>query len=79
MEWHSFDDKVICLDGTRQNFESGEYPKIRASISFNSLESRIDETYQPELLDTFKTLLGADTFYDASTDYGETDLKPYNE
>ena len=78
MEWHSYDDKVICLDGMRQNFESGNYPKIKASISFNSLESRIDEEYQPELLDTFKGLLGANAFYDDSKDYGEANLLPYN-
>ena len=43
LKWNPFEDKVTCIDGTRQNFESGNYPKIKASISFNSLTSRIDE------------------------------------
>lgn len=44
MQYTPFEDKVICIDGTRQNLEDRErYPKMKASISFNSLTSRVDE------------------------------------
>lgn len=78
-QWTPFEDKVTCIDGTRINLESGEYPKMRASISFNSLTSRIDEEYQPEMLDTFKALLNSSAFYDASAEYTDGQVTPYNE
>ena len=77
-KWTPFEDKVTCIDGTRLNFESGEYPKMRASISFNSLKSRIDEESQPEMLDTFKTLLNSSVFYDESAEYADGQVTPYN-
>ena len=53
------------------------YPKIKASIFFNSLTSRIDEQQQPELIDTFETYLGSSAFYDDLRDYEEEDLQPW--
>ena len=76
MKHHDLNDKITCIDGTRQNLESGRYPRMKASISFNSLTSRIDSQQQPDLLDTFKTFLGSSAFYDDSRDYGE-DLTPW--
>ena len=78
-KWTPFADKVTCVDGTRQNLESGNYPKMRASISFNSLTSRIDETYQPEMLDTFIDLMNSSAFYDDSAVYADGQLTPWNE
>ena len=78
-KWTPFEDKVTCIDGTRQNLESGAYPKMRASISFNSLTSRIDHEYQPEMVDTFKALLNSSAFYDESAEYADGQVTPYNE
>ena len=49
---------------------------MKASISFNSLTSRIDHQKQSDLLDTFKTFLGSSAFYDDNVDY-EEDLEPW--
>ena len=38
-------DKQECMLGTRRKIESGEYPKMKASINFNSSKSMMDETY----------------------------------
>lgn len=78
-KWTPFEDKVTCIDGTRQRFESGDYPKMRASISFNSLTSRIDHTYQPEMLDTFTALMNSSAFYDDSAEYADGQVTPWNE
>ena len=34
-------DKIDCLNGIKEIQESGDYPKLRASIYFNSLAGRI--------------------------------------
>ena len=34
-------DKIDCIMGVKEIQESGDYPKLRASIYFNSLTSRI--------------------------------------
>ena len=76
MTHHNLADKITCIDGTRENLESGNYPRMKASISFNSLTSRIDHSKQSDLLDTFKTFLGSSAFYDDRVDYGE-DVEPW--
>ena len=52
---------------------------MRASISFNSLTSRIDHTYQPEMLDTFTALMNSSAFYDPSAEYADGQVTPWNE
>lgn len=45
--------------------ESGEFGEdFKASVYFNSLMSRIDNEQSPELLDTFKTYLNSEAFYE---------------
>jgi len=58
------DDRTHCIDGVRTILESGDFPKLKASISFNSLGSRIDDEQSPELKDTFSTLLNSPIFYE---------------
>ena len=80
MTWDApFEDKEICILGTRDKIASGEYPKIKASVFFNSLKSRIDESKQSHMLDVFKEYLSADFFYDDSFDYGENELEGEDE
>ena len=44
---------VVFLE-IMDSIASNKYSRIRASIHFNSATSRIDEDYQPHLLDTYK-------------------------
>ena len=64
-------DKETCILGTRDKIASGNYPKIQATIYFNSLKSRIDHTKQSHMLDIFREYLDAPFFYDDTFDYGE--------
>ena len=64
-------DKKSCILGTRDKIASGDYPKIKASVYFNSLKSRIDHTKQSHMLDTFSEFLGSDFFYDDTHFYEE--------
>ena len=42
-KWLPDEDRAHCIDGVREKLESGDYPNLKAAISFNSLGSRIDE------------------------------------
>lgn len=45
MNWDPpFADKEECILGTRRKIESGNYPKMKATINFNSSKSMMDET-----------------------------------
>lgn len=63
-KWLPMDDRRHCLDEMRLALESGDYPKIRAAISFNSLGSRIDDDQSPELLPNFYDLMDSSAFYE---------------
>ena len=64
-------DKRECILGTRRKIESGDYPKMKATINFNSNLCIMDDSKQPQLIDTFKEYLAAPYFYDDSVDYDE--------
>ena len=58
------EDQEICLRGIKENLESGRYPRMKASIYFNSLTSRVDETQLDHMQDTFADYLASPAFYD---------------
>lgn len=58
------EDQIWCLSGIKDNLESGNYPKIQASIYFNSITSRIDENQMPYMQDEFDNYLSSPAFFD---------------
>lgn len=63
-KWLPMKDRKHCIDEVREQLESGDYPKLKAAVSFNSLGSRIDETLSPELIPNFEALMSSPAFYD---------------
>ena len=63
-KWIPEKDRHECLNGVREMFEDKEnYGQLKASIYFNSLNCRLDDTTASEALqDTFVDLLGSDVF-----------------
>lgn len=59
----SEESRTACLDGMIDDLESGDYPRIKAAIYFNSSWCKIDENQTPEMLDVFKDYLDSDAFY----------------
>ena len=68
------EDREHCINSVRDQLESGEYPRFKAAIAFNSLESRIDEERSPEMLETFTNYLLSDAFYDPDYEYTADEL-----
>ena len=75
MTWDPpFEDKETCIMGTAENFASGNYPKMKASISFNSSLSLMqdgDDPHQEQMVPTFEEFLSSSFFYDDAVDYEE--------
>ena len=47
---HVTQDKIDCINGIKEIQESGDYPKFRASIYFNSLEGRVGKDQNADVL-----------------------------
>ena len=69
-KWIKLDDRKHCIDGVTAALDSGNYPKLKASIYFNSLGSRIDNEMSPELLDNFNDLQNLDVYYEHDLVWG---------
>ena len=51
-----FEEREHCILGIRDALESGDYPRAKASIYFNSLSSEISETKSSDMISTFQAL-----------------------
>ena len=70
-----FDEREHCLLGIRDALESGDYPRAKASIYFNSLESEISESISPDMIPTFQALQDSEVYYrdEEESDNGSED------
>ena len=57
-------DRANCLIGMKDLFESGDYPRFKASMNFNSLNCRIDEDMSAHMIPYYKELITSDAYYE---------------